>query len=74
MSYPNAELIYNRAHNGMLTEERNTTGGGIAYFEGGKASPGVLEARQWLDAISKDTEPLILIVSDLQQSVKSGKI
>lgn len=59
MSYPQAELIYNRARHGMLTEERNTKGGSIAYFEGGKDSPGVLEAEQWLNAIIHDTEPLV---------------
>lgn len=59
MSYPAAELIYNRAHNGQLTEERITDAGTIAYFEGGKNAPGVLEAKQWLEAIANDTDPVV---------------
>ncbi|MBC7958274.1 MAG: Gfo/Idh/MocA family oxidoreductase [Vallitaleaceae bacterium] len=59
MSYPNEELIYNRAHNGQLTEEKVSAGGSIAYFEGGNSAPGVLEAKQWLEAIVNDTEPVV---------------
>ena len=43
----------------MLTEEKQSDAGAIAYFEGGKAAPGVLEAEQWLKAIQNDTEPLV---------------
>ena len=82
MSYPQAELIYNRAHHGMLTEERNTKGGSIAYFEGGKDAPGVLEAEQWLNAILHDFEPLVKpeqafvvtkILDAVYQSAATGK-
>lgn len=82
MSYPQAELIYNRAHHGMLTEERNTKGGSIAYFEGGKDAPGVLEAEQWLNAILHDIEPLVKpeqafvvtkILDAVYQSAATGK-
>lgn len=59
MSYANNTLIYNRAHNGMLTEEQNSQGGAIAFFEGGNAKPEVLEAKQWLEAIANDKEPLV---------------
>lgn len=59
MSFSETELIYNRARNGQLTEERNSAGGAIAYFEGGKSSPGVLEAKQWLEAIVNDTDPVV---------------
>ena len=30
------------------------------YFGGAEDTPGVLEARQWLDAVINDTEPLVL--------------
>lgn len=59
MSFKEDELIYNRAHNGMLTEEKNSSAGNIAYFEGGSGEPGYLEANQWLDAIINDGEPLV---------------
>ncbi|UNL86622.1 Gfo/Idh/MocA family protein [Priestia koreensis] len=59
MSYENNELIYNSARNGMLTEERNSTGGAIAFFEGGSNKPEVLEAKQWLEAVKYDKEPLV---------------
>lgn len=59
MSFPVNELIYNTARHGLLTEERLTPAGAIAYFEGGQGEPGYEEAKQWLDAIINDTEPLV---------------
>ncbi len=59
MNYPTNELIINRGHNGMLTEERLTKVGAIAYFEGGAGEPGFEEAKQWLEAIMNETEPLV---------------
>lgn len=59
MSYPTNELIFNRASNGMLTEERESGSGQIAYFSGGGNEPGAVEARQWLLAIKGEGEPLV---------------
>jgi predicted dehydrogenase len=59
MSYPVNELIYNRGHHGQLTEEKLSSGGNIAYFEGGAEAPELAEARQWIKAILEDTEPLV---------------
>jgi predicted dehydrogenase len=59
MSFRNNELIYNSARNGMLTEEKNSAGGAIAFFEGGSNKPEVLEAKQWLEAVKYDKEPLV---------------
>lgn len=82
MSYKTNELIYNRAHNGMLTEERNSPGGAIAYFEGGSNEPGPLEARQWLKALKGEGEPLVKpeqafvvtqILDAIYRSAESGK-
>lgn len=82
MSFPSPELIYNRAHNGMLTEEKNSTAGNIAYFEGGSSEPGVIEAKQWLEAIINDGEPLVKpeqaftvtkILDAIYKSAESGK-
>lgn len=82
MSYPENELIYNKAHNGMLVEERNSASGAIAFFEGGSNAPEVLEANQWLKAIINDTEPLVKpeqaftvtkILDAIYQSAETGK-
>jgi predicted dehydrogenase len=43
----------------MLTEEKNSAGGAIAFFEGGSNKPEVLEAKQWLEAVLYDKEPLV---------------
>lgn len=53
------EIVINRGHFGLLTEERISESGEIAYFEGGTEAPGVAEARQWLDAVANDTQPLV---------------
>ncbi|MGB8455497.1 MAG: Gfo/Idh/MocA family oxidoreductase [Anaerocolumna sp.] len=59
MSYPKNELIYNEGKNGLLMQKNISPAGHIAYFEGGVSAEGVLEAKQWLDAILKDKEPLV---------------
>ena len=60
MSFANNKLIINRGHNGMLTDEEICGAGNVAYFEGGLGEePGLAEARQWLDAIANDKEPLV---------------
>ena len=60
MSYAQDKLIINRGHNGMLTDEETCPAGNVAYFEGGLGEePGLVEARQWLDAVLHDTEPLV---------------
>lgn len=82
MSYETDDLIINKAHNGLLMEERKTQGGAIAYFEGNKKEPGVLENEQWLEAILYDREPLVKpieaynvtkILDAIYQSAKLGK-
>ena len=59
MSYQEDQLIINRGHCGELTEETISAAGNVAYFEGTNGEPGTLEARQWLEAIRDDTEPLV---------------
>lgn len=53
------KLVYNRGHHGKLTEEHFSPGGAVAYFSGKAMTEGVLEAKQWLEAIVNDTEPLV---------------
>ena len=59
MGYPVDQLIYNRGRNGQLMEEHISAKGNVAYFEGAGGEPGVVEAKQWLEAIINDTEPLV---------------
>lgn len=82
MSYPTNELIYNRAHNGMLTEERKSSSGQIAYFDGDANAPGAVEARQWLMALKGEGEPLVKpeqaftvtkILDAIYRSAQTGK-
>lgn len=82
MSYKTNELILNRAHNGMLTQEELSSAGNIAYFEGGSNAPEVLEAKQWLEAVANNKEPLVKpeqafvvtqILDSIYQSAELGK-
>ena len=82
MSYSKNELIYNRARNGQLMEEKLSPVGGVAYFGGGGGEEGTIDARQWLEAVQNGTEPLVkpeqaLVVTKvldaIYQSSKEGK-
>lgn len=59
MSREGYDLVFNQTTGGLLTEEKLSQGGSIAYFEGGSSAPEVLECKQWLDAIINDKEPLV---------------
>lgn len=82
MSYQQDQLIYNRGRNGQLMDETISAGGNIAYFEGADGDPGVVEAKQWLEAILNDTDPLVKpeeayvvteILEAIYQSADKGK-
>ncbi|RVT60860.1 Gfo/Idh/MocA family protein (plasmid) [Niallia taxi] len=82
MGQKEKELIFNRAHNNMLVEQKKSPVGNIAYFEGGANSPEVLEAKQWLAAVKEDKEPLVKpeqafivtkILDAIYESAETGK-
>ncbi|MFD2215648.1 Gfo/Idh/MocA family protein [Metabacillus endolithicus] len=82
MGFKDKELVYNNTHNGMLVEQRKSPVGNIAYFEGGANSPEALEAKQWLEAVREDKEPLVKpeeafivtkILDAIYQSAETGK-
>lgn len=52
-------LVFNRGHHGKLTEEHYSPGKAVAYFSGKEMDPGMCEAKQWLEAVLNDTEPLV---------------
>lgn len=54
------ELAYYRANHGILTEERSSSIGAVAYFNGKTVTEGITEASQWLKAIMNDTDPIVL--------------
>jgi len=66
----------------MLVEEKLTAKGNVAYFEGAHLPPGIAEAKQWLEALVKDREPLVnaeqafivtKILDAVYRSAKTGK-
>jgi hypothetical protein len=59
IGYAKNELIHNRGHNGLLTEEHISSAGNAAYFGGADSEPGYLEAKQWLEAINRGACPLV---------------
>jgi predicted dehydrogenase len=59
MGYPADQLIFNRGRAGMLVEETLTSKGNVAYFSGVHIAPGIAEAKQWLNAIIEDKEPVV---------------
>lgn len=59
MSYSKNELIYNRARNGQLMEEKLSPVGGVAYFGGGGGEEGKIDCRQWLESVLNGKSPLV---------------
>lgn len=59
MSHSKNELIFNRGRKGQLMEEKLSPVGGVAYFGGGGGEEGSIDAKQWLEAIINDTQPLV---------------
>jgi len=77
-----SDLVFNSTKYGKLIETKPATGSGIAYFDAGAEDPGVKEARQWLECIIHDKEPLVKpeqayvvtqILEAIYESAKTGK-
>ena len=58
-SYASSELSFNYVHHGKMVHEDMDGEALVDYFEGVNEAPGVVEARQWVDAILNDTEPCV---------------
>ena len=58
-SYPAAELSFNYVHHGKMCHEELDGEALVDYFDGVNEAPGVVEARQWINAILNDTEPCV---------------
>ena len=70
-------------HNNHVTTGPSAGGGIFGFSGGGSQAPQDLEARQWIDAIKKGTEPLVkpeeaLVVTQIleaiYESAKTGKV
>lgn len=58
-SYENAELWFNHTRHGKMSEETLSGEALVDYFEGVNEPAGVVEAKQWIDAILTDGEPCV---------------
>ena len=47
------DLVINKTSHGQLTEEQLSSGGTIAFFEGGSDKEEVIECKQWLEEIGR---------------------
>jgi len=74
--------INGEKHSRLYQEEVETQAGGVAFYDGAGASAEVSEARQWIDAVINDTEPLVKpeqalvvtqILEGIYESSKTGK-
>ncbi len=77
-----SNLVINGEKYGNLIETTPQTTGGVAYFSGAKETEADIEAKQWLDAIVYDKQPVVkpeqayvvtLILEAIYDSAKSGK-
>lgn len=63
----------------LYTTKPELETGGVAYFEGNSSDPGEVEARQWIDAVVNDKEPVVkpeeaYVVSQILEAIyKSAK-
>ncbi|MFB9330866.1 Gfo/Idh/MocA family protein [Paenibacillus aurantiacus] len=76
------EVVFNSVQFGKLAEMKPMAGPGIAYFGPKGDDPGTREAKQWLECIIHDTDPLVLpeqayavtqILEAIYQSAETGK-
>jgi predicted dehydrogenase len=75
------DVIINETTHGKLSERTLSPGGSIAFFSGSADGPEFIEAKQWLDAILYDREPLVKpeqaftvtkILDNIYKSAESG--
>lgn len=75
-------ITFNSTRYGQRIESTTTQASGIAYFEGQEFDMGYLEAKQWIDAILNDSEPLVKpeeayvvtqILEAIYESAETGK-
>jgi len=77
-----ALVINGEKHSRLYEEKVATNAGGVAFYDGTTASGPALEAKQWIDCIINDKEPLVkpeqaLVVTQILEAIyessKTGK-
>lgn len=58
-SYPQSELWFNHVRHGKLAHETLSGEALVDYFEGVNEPQGVVEVKQWINAILTDTDPCV---------------
>jgi predicted dehydrogenase len=75
-------ITFNTTKYNQMMESETSAGSSVAYFEGQEVDAGFLEAKQWIDAILEDKEPLVKpeeayvvtrILEAIYQSSETGK-
>ena len=74
--------INGEKHSRLYEEKVDTNAGGVAFYDGNSESHALVEARQWIDSIINDTEPLVKpeqafvvtqILEAIYESSRTGK-
>ncbi|MCP3739453.1 Gfo/Idh/MocA family protein [Rossellomorea sp. BNER] len=75
-------ITFNTTKYNQMMESETSAGSSVAYFEGQEVDAGFLEAKQWIDAILENKEPLVKpeeayvvtrILEAIYQSSETGK-
>ncbi len=66
--------INGEKHGTLYVEDVQTSGGGVAFFEGKKVDTAFEEANSWIEAVRNDTAPVVLpeqalVVSEILEAV-----
>ena len=75
LSIKNGKLQVNKVElNRQVVTDVDTSAGGVAFYSGAKASPQLTEAKNWIDAVVNDTEPVVLpkqalVVSQILEAI-----
>lgn len=78
-----AGIRINKGVHGQLVNTETVNEGGVAYFEGGAGNEAEAEAKQWLEAVIFDKEPLVKpeqaivitrILEAIYESANTGKL
>ena len=83
LDFKNGKVRINKVElNRQVLTEVDTSSGGVAFYDGASMKPEEFEARQWIDSIINDTDPIVLprqalVVSQILEAVytssKTGK-
>jgi predicted dehydrogenase len=75
LSLKNGKLQINKVElNRQVVTDVDTSAGGVAFYSGAKASPQLTEAKNWIDAVINDTDPVVLpkqalVVSQILEAI-----